>query len=90
MLLPGDPDERPGYSQRYECTARGCENTVLLPEHPTEGPVEVRAPCEDHGSVRHIALGRIARTGRPLYASPPPSNSYKTETTTPSSSEVSD
>ena len=56
-LLP-PPDEWDGSSQRYACGTRDCENTVLLPEHPTEGPITVRAPCPDHGSVRHVALGR--------------------------------
>lgn len=67
VLLPDrDADGWNGCSQRYKCGVRGCENTVLLPEHPTEGPVTVRAPCVKHGSVKHIAEGRIQSVGRPL------------------------
>lgn len=57
-LRPGDPDDRPGYSQLYVCGIEGCENSLLLAEHPTRGPITIRAPCLAHGAVEHVAVGR--------------------------------
>ena len=57
VMLP-PPDEWDGNSQRYECGTSGCENTVLLPEHPRTGACELEANCPDHGETTHTAIGR--------------------------------
>lgn len=66
MLPDKDSDVWQGYTQRYQCGVRRCPNTVLLPEHPTEGPVVLKAACVQHGYVEHVADGRIREVGRPL------------------------
>lgn len=66
MLPDKDSDTWQGHTQRYECGVRYCQNTVLLPEHPTEGPVVVKAACVQHGYVEHVADGRVREVGRPL------------------------
>lgn len=76
MLPDKDSDVWQGHSQRYQCGVRRCPNTVLLPEHPTEGPVVVKAACVQHGYVEHVADGRIREVGRPLHGV---KESYKTD-----------